>query len=283
MFPWPSLVTVPETVVGPMPAFTRRHWLYGLTQTALACALPAGVCARTPAPNGVTVAAASDLKFALDELVARFERDSGSRVRVVLGSSGQFTSQILQGAPFHVFMSADERFVHQLADAGHTRDRGRLYGLGRIGVFVPQGSPLRADGSLRDLAAALRDGRLRRWAIANPEHAPYGMRAREALQHAGLWQAIQPHLVLGENIAQAAQFATSGSTQGGILALSLARAPAVAARGAFDLIPREWHAPLAQRMVVLKDAPAAAAAFYDYLAAPAAQAILARYGFEPPG
>jgi molybdate transport system substrate-binding protein len=265
-----------------MPAFTRRHWLCGLSQTALACALPAGVCARTPAPGGVTVAAASDLKFALDELVARFERDTGSRVRVVLGSSGQFYSQILQGAPFHVFMSADERFVHQLADAGRTRDRGRLYALGRIGVFVPRGSPLRADGSLRDLAAALRDGRLRRWAIANPEHAPYGMRAREALQHAGLWEAIQPHLVLGENIAQAAQFATSGSTQGGILALSLAQAPAVAARGSFDLIAREWHAPLAQRMVVLKDAPAAAAAFYDYLATPAAQAILARYGFEPP-
>ncbi len=250
---------------------------------AATLAIASPVAARAQSPTALTVAAASDLKFALEEVGVIFERQTGYKVRLVLGSSGNFYTQILQGAPFHVFMSADEGFVFKLADAGKTRDRGRLYGLGRIGVFVPHGSPLRADGSLRDLAAALRDGRLRRWAIANPEHAPYGMRAREALQHAGLWQAIQPHLVLGENIAQAAQFATSGSTQGGILALSLARAPAVAARGAFDLIPREWHAPLAQRVVVLKDAPAAAAAFYDYLAAPAAQAILARYGFEPPG
>jgi molybdate transport system substrate-binding protein len=229
-----------------------------------------------------TVAAASDLKFAIEELAAQFEKDTGHKLRLIFGSSGNFYSQILQGAPFHLFMSADEDFVFRLADAGRTMDRGRLYARGRIGILVPKGSALKADGELKDLAQALQDGRVRRFAIANPEHAPYGMRAREALQHAGLWQAIEPRLVLGENISQATQFATSGSTQGGIVAQSLALAPSVARLGDFALIPESWHQPLTQRMVLMKGAPEGARAFYDYLATPAAQAVMRRYGFELP-
>lgn len=229
-----------------------------------------------------TVAAASDLKFAIEEVAAQFEKDSGHKLRLVFGSSGNFKTQILQGAPFHLFMSADEGFVHELADAGKTEDRGRAYALGRIGIMVPPGSPLKADGELKDLAAALKDGRLQRFAIANPEHAPYGARAKEALQHAGLWDAIQPRLVYGENISQAAQFAVSGSTQGGIIALSLALAPAVARTGSFQLIPEQWHLPLRQRMVLVKGAPPAARAFYDHLSTPAAQTVMKRYGFEMP-
>ena len=229
-----------------------------------------------------TVAAAADLQFVLPEVAQRFERDGGQPLRLVFGSSGVFYSQIQQGAPFALFLSADERFVFQLAEAGKTIGRGRLYALGRIGIFVPPGSPLRADGELQDLAAALRDGRLQKFAIANPEHAPYGARAQEALQHAGLWQAIQPRLVLGENIAQTAQFALSGSTQGGIVAQSLALAPALAQRGKFALIPEAWHQALRQRMVLMRDAPANARRFYDYLSTPAAQEILARHGFVMP-
>ena len=229
-----------------------------------------------------TVAAASDLKFALEEVSARFERETGHNVRIVFGSSGNFYSQILQGAPFQMFMSADQDFVFKLADAGKTADRGRLYGLGRIGILVPTGSPLRADEGLKDLAAALKDGRLKKFAIANPEHAPYGARAKEALQSVGLWQAIEPKLVLGENISQAAQFATSGSAQGGIIALSLAKAPAVGKLGAFALIPQAWHTPLKQRMVLMKDAPAPLRAFYDYIGTPGAQEIMVRYGFTMP-
>lgn len=229
-----------------------------------------------------TVAAASDLKFAIEEIAAAFEQSSGHRLRLVFGSSGNFFAQIQQGAPFHLFMSADEGFVFQLADAGQTMDRGRLYGHGRIGIVVPRGSVLKADGELRDLAAALQDGRLRKFAIANPEHAPYGARAREALQHAGLWTQIAPRLVLGENISQATQFALSGSTQGGIVAYSLALAPQVASQGTFALIPQAWHQPLAQRMVLLRNAPPAARAFYEHLSTPAAQAVMRRYGFEMP-
>ena len=229
-----------------------------------------------------TVAAASDLKFALEDVAARFERDSGHKLRLVFGSSGNFYSQLLQGAPFQMFMSADESYVLKLADAGKTVDRGRLYALGRIGIMVPNGSPLEPDGELIDLAAAIKDGRLRKFAIANPQHAPYGARAKEALQRAGLWDAIQPKLVLGENISQAAQFATSGSTQGGIIALSLARAPSVASLGRFALIPEGWHGPLKQRMVLMKSAPAPLRAFYDHLGSPAAQDVMARYGFTMP-
>ncbi len=229
-----------------------------------------------------TLAAASDLKFAIEEVAAQFERESGHKLRLVFGSSGNFYSQILQGAPFQMFMSADEDFVFKLHAAGRTADRGRLYAIGRIGIMVPPGSPLKADGTLADLAAALKDGRLQRFAIANPDHAPYGMRAREALQHAGIWDAIVPRLVMGENISQAAQFATSGSTQGGIVALSLALAPQVARLGEFRLIPADWHQPLRQRMVLTKDAPPALRAFYDHLSTPAAQAIMTRYGFEMP-
>lgn len=237
---------------------------------------------RAQAQPVPTVAAAADLKFALEEVAAQFEKDTGQKIRLVFGSSGTFLAQLLQGAPFHLYMSADEAFVFKLADAGKTRDRGRLYAYGRIGIIVPSGSPLKADPELKDLAAALQDGRLQRFAIANPEHAPYGARAREVLTALGLWDAIKPKLVYGENIAQTAQFATSGSTQGGIIALSLAKAPAVAALGSFALLPERLHQPLAQRMVLVKDAPDAVVGFYDYLAAPTAQAIMSRYGFTMP-
>ncbi len=230
----------------------------------------------------VTVAAASDLKFALEALAADFERQSGQRLRLVFGSSGQFFTQIRQGAPFHLFMSADEDFVFRLADEGRTPDRGQVYGVGRIGLFVPHGSDLRPDGQLKDLAAAMVDGRLQRLAIAHPGHAPYGARAREALMHVGLWPAIEPRLVLGENISQAAQFASTGAAQGGIIALSLWKAPALAALGRFELIPQAFHKPLVQRMVLIKGAPPAAAAFQAYLGLPQAQEVMAGFGFTRP-
>jgi len=250
--------------------------------TTCAVATGAVTIASAQSQTPPTVAAASDLKFAIEEVAVRFERDTGNKLRLVFGSSGNFKTQILQGAPFHLFMSADENFVYELASAGKTEDRGRAYAIGRIGIMVPTGSTLKADGELKDLAAALKEGRLSKFAIANPEHAPYGARAKEALQYAGLWDGIHSKLVLGENISQTAQFATSGSTQGGIIALSLAKSDAVAKLGSFALIPESWHQPLRQRMVLVKGAPVAARAFYDNLSTPAAQEIMVRYGFAMP-
>lgn len=264
---------------------SERHLLPELQLRRRALLLAAAshvACVPARAQGVPTVAAAADLKFALEEVAGQFEKATGQKIRLVFGSSGTFLAQLLQGAPFHLFMSADEAFVFKLADAGKTRDRGRLYAFGRIGIMVPHGSPVKADPELKDLAASLQDGRLQRFAIANPEHAPYGARAREALTAIGLWDAIRPKLVYGENIAQTAQFATSGSTRGGIIALSLARAPAVASLGSFALLPERLHQPLAQRMVLMKDAPSAAVMFHDHLTTPEAQAVMTRYGFTMP-
>jgi molybdate transport system substrate-binding protein len=229
-----------------------------------------------------TVAAAADLRFALEEVAARFRSDTGREVRLSFGSSGNFARQIEQGAPFELFLSADEGYVYRLADAGKTEDGGTLYAIGRVVLFAPAGSPLEPDVHLDGLRAALAGGRVRRFAIANPEHAPYGRAAREALVHAGLWDAVQPHLVLGENAAQAAQFATSGSAEGGIIPLSLANAPALRDRGRAVLIPAQWHAPLRQRVALLKGAGETARAFYAYLQRPAAREVLRRFGFVLP-
>ena len=180
-------------------------------------------CAASAWAQVPVIAGAADLKFALEEIAVKFRQDTQREVKLVFGSSGNFYRQIGQGAPFQMFLSADEGFVFRLADAGKTLDRGELYALGRIVIIVPHGSTLKTDGELKDVAASLGDGRLKKFAIANPEHAPYGKRAEEALKHAGLWQRIQDKLVLGENVSQAAQFAVSGNTQGGIIAYSLAK------------------------------------------------------------
>lgn len=228
------------------------------------------------------VAAAADLKFALDEIIAQFERDTGQRVRVTYGSSGNIARQIAQGAPYELFLSADEAFVVGLHGQSRTRGPGELYGIGRIALFVPDGSPLRPDPRLADLARRLADGTAGRLAIANPEHAPYGRAAEQALRSLGLWDQVRPRLVLGENVAQAAQFAASGNADGGIIAYSLALAPELRARGTYALIPDTLHAPLRQRMVLLTGATPAAERFYDYLRSPASRAILATYGFVLP-
>lgn len=232
-----------------------------------------------PAP---LVAAASDLQFALDEIVDLFRRDTGTEVRVTYGSSGNFTRQIEQGAPFDLFLSADETFVDRLAERGLTRGRGDLYAIGRIVLFVPNGSPLQADPQLADVASRLARGQLGRLAIANPEHAPYGRAAEQALRKLGLWERAQPHMLLGENVAQAAQFASSGNADGGIIAYSLALSPALRSRGTFALLPESLHEPLRQRMVLLERASPDALRLYEYLLSPASRAILARYGFALP-
>jgi molybdate transport system substrate-binding protein len=257
-----------------------RRCLLGLP---LAAVLTGRAAAQAPA----TVAAAANVKPAIEELAALFARAGGGPLRLVFGSSGNFVAQILQGAPFHLFVSADEETVFRVADAGRTAggpgDRGRVYALGRLSLLAPNGSPLQVDPELRDLGAALRDGRVQKFAIANPEHAPYGQRAREALQHAGLWPLAQPRLVIAENVSQAVQFALSGSAQGGLVAHSLTLVPAVAAAGRTALVPASFHAPLTQRLALIQGAPPAARAFQDFLLAPAAQPVWQRHGYTPPG
>ena len=257
----------------------RRHCL-----PAIAALLTMGARhAPSIAADEPPVAAAADLNAALPEIAALFTRDTGRKVKLTFGSSGNFAQQILNGAPFQVYLSADEGYVERLAAAGTTDGAGALYATGRIGLFSPHGSPVGATGDLRDLVAAVRDGRVQRFAIPNPVHAPYGRAAQQALTHLGVWDSIQPRLVFGENAAQATQFAISGSAQGGIIPLSLALTPQVRAAGTFALIPAGWHSPLRQRAVLVRGAGATARAFLAFLQAPHARAIFKRHGFVLPG
>ncbi|HEX6704038.1 MAG TPA: molybdate ABC transporter substrate-binding protein [Albitalea sp.] len=251
----------------------RRDSLVALA--ALAARAP-GFAQGEPA----RVAAASDLQFALPEVAAAFHQAGTQRVELNFGSSGNFARQIQQGAPFDLFLSADEGFVHRLADAGLTRDRGNLYAIGRIVLMAPRSSALKLDAELDGLR---RDwDRVRRFAIANPEHAPYGRAAREALEKRGMWAQVQERLVLGENISQATQYIATGAADAGITALSLALAPPVAAQTRHVPLPESLHAPLRQRMVLLKGARPAALAFHEFLSSPEARAMLSRHGFAAP-
>ena len=238
--------------------------------------------ARAQADELPVIAVAANLRFAAEEIAASFEHETGFAVRLSFGSTGNFALQIREGAPFEMLMAADEQTVLDLARDGFARDPGLVYADGRLVIAVPDGGPLEADGTLEDLRQALQDGRLTRFAIANPEHAPYGVRAMEALRHAGIWEEAQPFLVIGENVSQAAQFALSGDADGGIIAYSLALAPDLAEKGAFDLVPAEWHGPLTQRMALMPGAGAVAEAFYDHVRSPPAQKTLRRYGFLVP-
>ncbi len=256
----------------------RRIWLALLAGSFV---LPQARASAAP----LRVAAASDLKFVLGHLLQAFEQQTGQRVQASYGSSGNFARQIRQGLPVHLFMSADEAWVLQLAEAGLTRmlpdgsaDRGRNYAQGHLALYVPRGSSLVLDAELRGLRAGWAG--VDKFAIANPELAPYGRAAREALEALGLWTLVQPRLVLGENIAQATQFVATGAAQAGITSLSLALAPELAALGRHIALPTTLHAPIRQRMVLLRNAPAAAARLYDYLLSPEAAVVFRRFGFE---
>jgi molybdate transport system substrate-binding protein len=241
-----------------------------------------GISVQLAAQRPPTIAAAANLNFALTEVAKEFERARGTRVALVFGASGALTRQIQDGAPFEMFLAADEEFPNQLARAGLTRNAGVVYASGRLVVFSPIGSRLAVDAQLDGLARLVKAGGVGRFAIANPEVAPYGRAAEAVLRKRGLWDALRPHLVLGDSIAQAAQFATTGNAVGGLIAYSLVLSPGFADRGTYALIPDADHPPLRQRMVLLKPAGAVAARFYDYLQGDAARAILRKQGFAVP-
>ncbi len=250
------------------------------------CAVVALVALASVSPAGVqkppVVAAAASMNAALTAIAAQFEQARGRHVDLVFGASGALTRQIRDGAPFEVFLAADDTFPQQLTGAGLTRDAGVVYAIGRLALFAPTGSPLTVDAGLAGLASLVRDGRVTRFAIANPEVAPYGQAAEAVLRRHGLWDAMRPRIVLGDSVAQAAQFATTGNAVGGLVAWSVAVAPAMAGRGTSVVIPASDHPPIRHRMVLLKRAGAAAAEFYAYLQTPAARAILKSSGFEVP-
>ena len=252
---------------------------------AIAACLPTGGPA-TPVASGATivrVAAAADLRFAMDELVAAWAAvNPGTTVSPVYGSSGTFFAQLSQEAPFDVFFSADADYPRELELAGLAEPGAtRLYAIGQLVVWVRSSSTL--DVATRGLAVLV-DPSVETIAIANPEHAPYGRAAMAALDATGILDAVEPKLVLGENVSQAAQFVESGGADAGIIALSLALAPTMRDGGRFAIVPPDSYPRLEQGAVVLRAAadPAAAHAFLDFVLGPEGRVVLDRYGFLPP-
>ncbi|MFP3341617.1 molybdate ABC transporter substrate-binding protein [Halomonas sp. SIMBA_159] len=231
------------------------------------------------------VAAASSLQFALEEAAAQFTQQTGHALRLNFGSSGNFRRQIAQGAPFELFLSADEGFVQALYDEGSVDNAGVIYARGRLAWVQSAGryslpseqAPL---AGVQEAITAWEEGQRLRVAIASPEHAPYGMAAQDVLQKAGLWEASEPLRVQGENVSQAMQFALSDEARGGLVAYSLAVAPALAERSEAVLMPETWHTPLRQRMVLTPQAREVAHAFYEWLQQADAKAIFETYGFS---
>jgi molybdate transport system substrate-binding protein len=253
-----------------------RAWLAGLAWAAIA----AGATAQ---PRGPLIAVASSLNVALPAIADQFVRDGGAPVELVFGASGTLTRQILDGAPFELFLAADEDFPDRLTAQGVTRDSGVVYAVGRLVIFAPTGSPLTVDERLDGLARLVERRAVTRLAIANPDVAPYGRAAEAVLRKRGLWEPLRQHLVLGDTVAQAAQFATTGNAVGGLIAYSMALSPEFAARGSYAMIPEADYPPLRQRMVLLNRATPNAQRFYAYLQGASAAALLKKFGFGVPG
>jgi molybdate transport system substrate-binding protein len=240
--------------------------------------------ATQPDAATVTVAAAADLKFAFDEVVRDFEQaHSGTRVQVTYGSSGNFHAQLTNQAPFDIYFSADMSYPRRLVEQGIAdKESEFLYAVGQIVVWAPNGSPI--DVEQLGIQTVL-DPAARKVAIANPQHAPYGRAAEAAMKSLGVFEQVQERLVLGENIAQAAQFVESGAADVGIIALSLAMAPALRDKGKYWLVPLDAYPTMEQGSVILNWAKNRVVTdqFRSFVAGPQGREILRRYGFILPG
>jgi len=252
-----------------------------VVKTVLACVVLLGVALASPAPGAapptLTVFAAADLAFAFRELVPRFEQVAGVKVTLVLGSTGNLAKQVEHGAPADVFFAANQTFVDDLLAKGVLLEETRaLYAQGRIVLATA-----RAAGPKLTALSQLLEPRVRRVAIANPAHAPYGRAAEEALRASGVWDAVKPKLVYGENIRQALQFVESGAAEAGIVALSVASVPAIE----WVAIDPALHGRLDQAAAVVRRSarPELGAAFIQFVNGPEGRATMTRYGFLLPG
>jgi molybdate transport system substrate-binding protein len=250
----------------------RRGWA-AIWIAAIIWSVAAGAAAQD-----LRLAAASDLQAALPAIAAQFEKETGHHVALTFGSSGNFSTQIENGAPFDVFMSADIEYPKRLEQAG-LAERGSLYeyATGRLVLWTRHDSGVDIKGGLKILS----DTRVRRIAIANPAHAPYGRAAVAALRHEGVYAQVQSKLVLGENISQTAQFAQSGNADVGLIALALALSPTLKDAGTFVEIAGDVYPPIQQAAVVIASSKekSLAGQFVATLKQAPAKAVLRSYGF----
>ena len=227
----------------------------------------------------LTVAAAADLQFAMQDVAARFQKDSGKQVKVIYGSSGAFSQQIQNGAPFDVFFSANLDYPKQL-DAASLVEPGSMYqyATGKLVLWAPNASPVDLGAGLK----ALLNPAVKKVAIANPEHAPYGKAAVAALQKENVYDQVKDKLVLGENISQTATFVVSGAADVGLVALSLAISPNMKDKGRYVEVPAGDYPPIEQACVILRSSKnkELARKFLEFVKSPATAELLKSYGFE---
>lgn len=234
------------------------------------------------AAQEIVVAAAADLSGALPQLIVAYTKETGQTVRVSFGSSGNLTNQIRNGAPFDVFFSADEDYPRQLiAEKLAVKDTLYRYAVGRLVLWIPADSPL--DLTKVGMKALLEPS-IKKIAIANPSHAPYGRAAEAALRHFGIYDQVSGRLVLGENVSQAAQFVESGNAQAGLIALSHALSPALKDHGRYWTVPLDTYPTLNQAAVVVSRSKQQEAArkLLEFLRGPEATSLLSSYGFSVP-
>lgn len=225
----------------------------------------------------VSIAAASDLKFALDSVISIYQNQyPAEKIQVTYGSSGKFFEQIQYDAPFDLYFSADVSYPKKLKEQGFAISEVKIYGIGRIVIWSKKINP-----NVEKMNSLL-NPKLNKIAIANPEHAPYGEKAKESMMHYKIYDKVKNKFVYGENISQTAQFVQLGAADIGIVALSLALSPTMKKSGGkYYVIPEKSHKPLEQAYVILKHAKnnPNAVKFYNYMASPAAIAILTHFGF----
>jgi molybdenum ABC transporter, periplasmic molybdate-binding protein len=264
-----------------MKTFHFVHAIAGLGMFLLLAGNPA-LCQQQKPSAELTVAAAADLSSALKDIADTYEKQTGVRIKLSFGASGMLTQEIQNGAPFEMFFSADMDYPRQLVSAG-LADPATFYqyAVGKLVLWVPDDSMLDLSGSGMNV---LLDPSVRKIAIANPAHAPYGRAAVAALKHAGLYDRVANRLVMGENVSQAAQFVESGNAQAGFVALAHAVAPGMQGKGKYWEIPAEDYPPLAQGVVVLTRSARKqeAVKFLEYVKSDKTAAVLLRYGFAKP-
>jgi molybdate transport system substrate-binding protein len=235
------------------------------------------------AGDNILIAAASNLRFAMHEICHAFqEANSSIQTKVSYGSSGNFFAQISQGAPFDIFFSADAAYPELLEKEGLTvKETQKVYAVGEIVLWFPNESKIDSDKGLQAVTSA----EIKKLAIANPRHAPYGRAAEESLRYYGLWDKVQEKLIYGENISQAAQFVHTGAADAGIVALSLAISTKMLQEGRYWAIPDKSHSDIEQVYVVLKKGKGKESIrrFLDFIRGEKGGKILSRYGFVIPG
>jgi molybdate transport system substrate-binding protein len=239
------------------------------------------VFSRLSFAQEITVAAAADLQFAMQDIAEQFQNETGKHVKLIFGSSGSFFQQIQNGAPFDMFFSADLSYAKKLEAAGLTEPGSYYqYAKGKIVIWVPKDSALDVSPGLKSLL----NPKIKKIAVANPQHAPYGQAAVAAMQKEGIYDKVKDKFVLGENISQTASFVVSGSADVGIVALSLALSPSMRDKGRYVEIPTDEYPPIEQAGVILGSSKnkEAARQFLSFVKTPATGETFRRYGFEVP-